>query len=402
MWILVVIMLIGVNVIPFLLPFVDIWTAQGAWIQLCALVMFSSSFIIQEKYSIPKSIPLALVNIWVGAFTLFICLMVMAKGKMDIAHFAQYFNFLCILVIFKFIVSYLNATDIDRCLHYVKYILIGTLLLCVLQRFSLGQFFEIYKHYDATGKVNVNPAQQFGNVFGMLGNGTHLSGLLAMLSPLLFKTTRENILSLILLIILLFYTGTIIGDPSISGFVIISILLLYRALYREHIIFYFYLFCAASCLILISVNSNIQLFNPQGRLEPWKYYWDLCQKQFVVGYGLGTVRAVSELTPFKTMKHLHFEYFQILLETGIIGLMCVVGLINEFWKKQTEGIGLTCKLIVFGYLLSGLFNYPMHLWMPSVYACFAYAGLIIYERDKKCPLARDCKSKIPFLTLHNN
>ena len=387
---LVITLIIGINLVPFVLPRLDIWHAQGIFAQGLILLMFSYSFFEKQKYKEPRNKSLAFLHMWVGAHAIYFAYVAQVGGKYDIRHFLPYFNFLCMIMLYKIIVQYLNIKDIKKVIRFMKYAIIATVCMCVLQTFNLAQFFKL-----------LNPLDPWKNnmVVGFIGNGTHLSGMLAMCIPLFFVKKRESVLVLIsIFLILLFFTGTTKGDVALSGIIIALCLSLYYSFYTKLDYFFSVLLTILVCalglfvynpeLFTLAASSNSEQTNllfDNGRFGLWSYYWKLCQRMFLTGAGLGTVNAIYKQTPFPTARHVHFEYLHFLFELGFISLIAIVYFIKEFIKIKAKDDRLILKCIVIGYLLSGVFNYPMHLWLPSTYAVISYACLIAWnQREVNC------------------
>jgi hypothetical protein len=71
------------------------------------------------------------------------------------------------------------------------------------------------------------------------------------------------------------------------------------------------------------------------------------------------------------------EFFQFVFELGIIGGCLIVGMVNRlWWTKSNNNLDRCLKGMVIGYLVSSCFNYPSHLWLPSIYAMFAYSAFL--------------------------
>lgn len=367
MKILILITMVGVNLAPLLFPRLDQWYATGMWSQLCILTLYSASFFEIPKYKMLQNIPLGLLHLWIALLTAFVCYQYQVLGKMNVYNFYPYFNFLCILVFYQIIVQYLNIKDIEMIMGYLRYALIATCLLCTLQYFGLAQFFKMF---------DVKHGQITSPVIGMIGNGTHLSGFLAMCSPLLFDFKRENLLSLGLLFLLLFFTATTIFEPSISGFVIFFILaFLYSLRVFGKCSWIVFAGIGVVSLGLIFLCGNTGFFSDNGRVEAWVYYWNLVQKNFITGVGLGKINEIYKMTPFPQMRHLHLEYYHFLFEIGFIGFILILNLIVDFFKKEVfNDTHFKLKLMIIGFLLSSCFNYPAHLWLVTMVTMFAYAS----------------------------
>jgi len=390
-WIFAAIMC-GVNIAPLFFPQLDSWHAQGFWVQTGILVLFSWSFFENGNKVFLKNKPLGLLTLWVGLQTAYFCFLAQSIQKYDTSHFLPYFNFLCLLIMYQMVISHLDKKKIEKILEYMRWMLIGTCFVCVLQFFGLSQVFEL-------AKTNYLQLSQFNNnlVVGFSGNGTHLSGFLASCIPLLFlKRSRENVLILILLLLILTQTGTSKNDPSASGF-IVALCIGYYYLYFKNrktfwVVFLFSIF--TFCVLFVIFNNNpmfVKFISLGGRLDIWKFYYPLFRIYSMAGTGLGTVNRiflnVKDVTNFATSipkaRHLHLEYYHFVLELGIIGLILILNLIKNFFSFRNNGnIVFVLKAMVIGFLVSSLFNFPAHLWLPSTYAMFAYASLNAIKNEE--------------------
>ena len=370
--------IIGMNIAPFIFQKLDIWHAQGFWVQTCLALMVSWSFF-QKPRNVPKSnVPLGLLHLWIAANVLFICFFGQIQRRFDTVHFFPYFNFLCILFLYRFIVLYLSKEQVIKIMGWMKTAIIFTLFVCVLQRFNVSQFFKLATTHHTHNNL----------VTGLLGNGTHLSGLLGMCSPLFFwRMRRVDILALVLTGLVLLYTGTTIGDPSISGFVIALLLFIFFYKKSPRLVATIILLIGTGFLFLYPHIPKI-FFGMQSRPDLWKYFWPVVQAYFVTGIGLGGYALIRKMhNPYLTPNvlagqatHLHFEFYEALLEIGIIGLTLILNVIRVFiWDKSENREQLVLKSIVIGFLLSCCFNFPAHLWMPSVIAMFSYAGFQVLK-----------------------
>ncbi len=375
---ILVAILIGVNFAPLILPQLDMWHAQGFWVQAGILLLFSWSFF--EKGSrVTINKPLGLLILYIGIATLCYCFVSQTHQKYDTLHFFPYFNFLCLIVLYQMIVSHINKAQIEKILEYMRWALVVTCFICVLQFFGYAQFFEFLQKDHA----------QFNNmVTGFIGNGTHLSGFLAMCVPLLFlKWRRENLFILILIILILTQAGTSKNDPSASGFTILIFISYYYLYFKNRKAFWWATligFISVSVLFCVfrEMNWFIKFVTPTGRMKVWEFYHPLFKKFALLGSGLGTVNKIFKLFDGHPMsvipgtRHLHLEYYHFALEIGIIGLVLILNVVKEFFSgSRKDNTILVLQTIVLGFLLSCFFNFPAHLWLPSTYAMFCYAGI---------------------------
>jgi len=255
----------------------------------------------------------------------------------------------------------------------MKYVVVVNLMVCVLQLFGLSQFFELlFKNSSHLNSI----------VVGFIGNGTHLSGFLASSIPLfLIEGKREDWLCLTLLLIILFFTGTTFGDPSISGFVVSY--LIFLNFYKTKKIKW--LLLCLPILILLFQKGNLFAFS--GRIELWITFWKKFHILPITGQGLGAVDFFARNSNIK-FHHLHQEFFQVLFELGVIGFVLVVNVIKSFFEKTAQTrTQVAVKSCVLGFLVSCCFNYPAHLWVPATWAMFFYAAFEILNKEEISCLA---------------
>ena len=378
MFYLVLLVVIGCNIAPFIFYKLDIWHAQGIWVQTSIMMMFCYSFFEIPKKNIIKNKSLGLLNLWVGISTAWICYKSQLQGSYDIAHFFPYFNFLCMMIMYMMVVNYLDKEKILIILKWMKYTIIATLIMCVLQYLDLSQFFKLLKPNLVHGKAYFNNL-----VVGFIGNPTHLSGFLAMTSPLfLLENKREDKLALILMFIILCTTGTTLYDPSISGFIVLIGIWFYM-IKSDKLKIFASIFCLIIFLILVWKFLPERFFSENGRFYTWSIYYDMFKMKPITGHGLGAVNTVYKSTALPTNRHFHMEYFQYMFEIGLIGFFLIVAVIKDFFSfVAKDKLQLTLKAIVLGFLISSCFNYPSRLWLPSVWVIFAYSAFYVIKNKE--------------------
>lgn len=366
---IILIILAGLNLSPFLFFKVNIWLAQGFWVHLGVISLFFCSFIEQSRRNEPLNLPLGLLFLWVAGTTSIIVFNALVKNRYDIHHFFQYFNFFCMLFLYKCVVQYGNERFVDLTKLVLKYTILFNLFIGVLQFFGISQFFQLL--FPDNVFVN-NP------VVGMIGNGTHLSGFLAVCSPVLFTKKREDILTLVLMVLLMSFLGTTKGDTSISGFIILSAVALFYSFYTNKKVCLLILAAVIGSFISVKIfltgKAEWLFFSDSGRFGLWADYWRLAKDNFITGIGLGGLNLYPPYMLVKNAYHMHLEYYHFLIELGVIGLILIVNLIMDFFREGHENT-LVFKTIIFGFLVSCLFTYPAHLWFTSTIACISYAIL---------------------------
>ena len=373
---LLAILIVGINASPLILPQLDIWHVQGIWTQVCILVLFSATFFKSQNFIEPKNKELGLLHLWIGLQTAFICFIAQSKGKYDITHFLPYFNFLCLIILYRVIVQYLNRQSVEFCIVFIRYSMIATLFVSGLQFMGASQFFKMFPNMDGS-HIN-NP------IVGFIGNGAHLSGFMAMMIPVfLYFGKREDYLCLVLMAILLGLSGALTGDPSISGWLIAGFVVSYWMFHVKRISIWLIIGGLVSITGIVLFINPHNFFSFSGRTGFWSYYTPMIKHWFVTGAGLGTMNIVHKESAFPQVRHLHMEYLQFILEIGIIGVMLGINLIKKFWETEAkDNLAFTLKLIFLAFCLSACFNYPAHLWLPSLYAVIAYSFFMVLKRGE--------------------
>lgn len=371
-------LILGISFSPLFLKVPDIWHCQGIFAQTIIMAAFAWSFIEQGKQKLVKNWPLGCLILWTGLQTAYICWQSQIQGRYDVKHFLVYFNFICLLVLYQLIVQYLNKDKIHKILILMKYVVIVTLFMCVLQRFGMAQFFDLLRERPENIGKDMNMLNN--PVVGFIGNGTHLSGFLASTIPIfLWQRKREDWMALGLMALVLMDCGTTIGLPSIAGLLTVLCVSVYWFKNKW--------LTALAMIVLIGAFigflNGIPFFSATGRIAIWEYYWGIFTKMPITGFGLGTVNILYPHTSIPNARHVHLEYLQYGVEIGLIGLTCILGMVNQFFhmvaKDKTE---LCLKACILGFLITGFLNYPSKLWLVSTWACFWWSSLYAIRNEE--------------------
>ena len=371
---LFLILLVGMPFSAFLIPSLNIWHVHGLWFWLWSLVLLGTSIFKEDKYS-TINIPFGLLTLWFGLITLFFA------GRLLVVHqiFASrlifpFFNFMLIVLFYKFVVSYLNRDDIERIIKYLTISVFLVLCYCVLQIFNLDQFYR--------GAAMLPNDNSFDYLVGTIGNSHHLSGYLAICLPLfLYKKCILSRLGLYLTFGILGATGSATGlftAVCVTGF----ISLFSRRLDWKDILV---LVSMAVAFFGIKYQFNfkelISLYGcPSGRIEIWKLLIEDFRKAPITGTGLGTFSIMTEKAGLEPWRHAHSEYLQILKEAGLIGLGLVIFCITAFFKRlKRDLLSITLGGMFLGFTLVCLLSYPAHLWLLASMGIFGYAGAIALQ-----------------------
>ncbi len=337
-------------------------------------VMTGFSFNIKANQVKVRNKGLFFLTLWVSFLSLWIGYEYLIKTKTyPLSIYFSFINFMFLLSFYKLCIEYLDTSKLNKIFKFVKYSLIGTLILCVIQKFELAnQFFYLFDNFHSHN----NP------IVGFLGNPTQLSAFLAMLCPILFiDNNRESFLTFVLLILILIFTGTTKGNPSISGFVVLFFLSAYFGFSVNKNFFIFTGVISLIGILMCFIDNRFLDFS--GRQLYLKEWIPLFKDNFIAGRGFGFVSEHSSVMKTPAFKHLHNEYLQYLLEGGAVGFVLIINLIKEFLSIKPNGKEqIVLKSIVIGFLVSCFFNYPSHLWMVSIYAMFAYGAFFAIQNER--------------------
>lgn len=90
-------------------------------------------------------------------------------------------------------------------------------------------------------------------------------------------------------------------------------------------------------------------------------------------------------------RHAHQEYYQLIIELGIIGLVLAIWCIYDYFKTFTAfKTDLTIKFasIFFGFCILSLFSFPCHLWLMSTIGILSYSSIYIIKKEHLCELVQ--------------
>lgn len=363
-----------------LLPFgsfffksVDIWHAQGHFAQMGILILFGYSFFEKSKYVQPLNKPLGAFILWAGLTTGYWWIKILSLTKAyPTKIFMPFFNILCLVLLYKLIIEYLDKNSIEKILKWFKYTAIVLLFYNVLQFFGIDEFF------NALGTTTNNK-----QVLGIIGNPSHWGPFLAMVQPVFFNKNRQDIISLVLLWGLILLTGSAVG--IVGGLLVILFWLTFKKRKLLSI------GLGASLVFITSIFLfNKHYFGNSGRLNAWKETFVLMKDKFVTGLGLGTFGLKNNIQGGH-WQHLHNEYYQLVFELGIIGLVLVLWCIYDYFKTFASiKTDLTIKIssMFFGFCLIAGVDFVGHLWVISTFAMFLFASIYaIKNSEEKCTLA---------------
>ena len=348
---------------------VDIWHGQGHFFQMGVLILLCWSFF--EKQKNMQSINKALGGflLWTGLSTGYIWLELIAKTKnYPITVFMPFFNILCVVLLYRICVQYLNKETIEKILKYFSYSIIALLVYSALQIFQLDEF---YKALDTNNDLLV----------GTIGNPAHLAGYLALCQPLFFKKGLRNVLALTLLWLIILHTAAISGIAVGVAVIIFWLLMKRRYAWIGLVI----AICAVG--VLIKAQNPQGFFGFSSRLPIWeRAIVDLRQKA-IFGRGFGSWSGMGYQLGGH-WRHAHNDYLQIVFENGIVGLLLIWWVIFDYFRMFRTDLTIRVASMFFGFCFLSLFTFNAHLWIISGAGLMAYAFMYVLRNSDENILRR--------------
>ncbi len=370
-----------------LLPFgsfffksVDIWHGQGQLVQVGILILFAYSFFERPKYVQPLNRPIGAFMGWAGLVTSYWWITLFAKTqRYPLKLFMPFFNLLCLVWLYKIIVEYSTKNCIEKILKCLKYAITLILVYCVVQYLKVDEF-----HKGIAGlKIN--------HLVGIMGNSGHLAGLLAITQPLFFDKTRENILSLILLWLIILVVGS--ASSLLVGLCVVLFWLFFK---KRYVWFWSGVVTSVTLFTFIFIKFRDFFANNQ-RFEVWGKAFELLKGRIITGFGLGYFDALNiKLDGMNKYNHLHNDWYQVVFELGLVGLVLALWIVWDYFDKfRKNKTDLTIKLagIFLGFCILCFFSFPAHLWVMSVLALFTYAGIYAINNGVKIEDTADNTAK---------
>ena len=360
-------MLCGLPLSNFVFKKLDIWHAHGMWFQFVMLLLLATSFIVEKPKLVPKrNIPLGVFTLWAGIITSFYWyITLVTHSRYATVVFFPFFNFICFLMFYKFSKSYLSKEWIEKILFGISISVFVVLSYCVLQLFNLDQF---YTPLGSRPGYNIKDY-----LVGTIGNPHHLSGYLAICSPLFFNRKGWfNHVGLVLTWIIIGFTGSATGVA-----VAITVFGFWLCFSKKYIKLGLLLF---SCIILAIIfrEKLATFFSFNHRIETWGILFEKFRERPITGFGLGILNAWKVRPQTSTWHHAHFEYFQVAIELGIIGLSLVVWAIIDYFRifiRNRTNLNIRLASIFFGFLLICFTSFPAHLWLLASMGMVGYSFL---------------------------
>ena len=289
-------------------------------------------------------------------------------------NFLPFFNFLC-LIIFYQICTQISAWDYRIILKCLAWVVVGTLIWCIVQAFGVDPFFSLLKGVPimTEGKESV--------VVGFVGNFTHLSAYLGMMLPLLFMLRKRLAWSsvAVLFVIILFFVNYGQYTVPITGIITACVTFLYYMwkTNRKGFIIAVSILCVSAGIYYFNLSEIARkaLISSEGRLGEWTAYIPTIKKHFLFGQGLGAVN-IASIVSGSPMNHSHCEYIQMLVEIGFVGLVAIGYCIYDTFRGKIDTHEtVIMKAVLLGFLVQSATLFPAHLWLMITPVVFCYAGV---------------------------
>ena len=356
----------GLPFANFFLQKVDIWHSQGYFFQFGALVLYCLHIFRKNK-------ELSIFLFWSGLTTFCWFISFQIRNNQYAAKlFFPFFNLLCMVIFYDLLTKYLDKKIAFKLFKTISIVTLIVMIYCIFQILNLDQF---YKPSGSETKKEI---------VGIIGNPMHLAHYLAISIPFFFALKpiyAKTLVSLALLVI--FFTG------SVSG-IAVAISIIAYCLYFKRI------FKVKELILTGLIGSNLLVWKfhnlhnlikdftfSSGRINLWKFFYPMFQKQCYTGWGLGIVNEVAKVPQAAGWRHLHFELYHFGIELGLIGVGIIIWGIIAYYKKfirsQKDDTAIISVGVFTAFFLCSFFGFPAHLWLLSSLGMFGYAGLYLEE-----------------------
>ena len=367
----------------FILPEIDMWVGNGLFFQFGMFLLFLISFVDKGKNDVVKgNVPLIVFALWCSIST---SMMFYDAARAKFFNFLNIFAFISLLTFFFFyrIVSeYMTREKMKKALWYLSISVSIIVFYCLIQKLNLDQFQHPTVELES---LPLKDRRDF--LVGTIGNPTHLASYLAISLPLFYRLNSNFSFFMSCLV------WAIIGwTGSASGLLTaVSVTVFYGFFFRLKsiaiaiigVVFYSILFFSKGFDIL---EISKMYMNPSGRIEMWGRLFDIWRAKPLFGYGLGFLNYINKVDS-SIWSHAHCEALQTALELGLVGLVlafwCVVDFFRTFWKTAKSSLEVSLASMFLGFIVSGFFNFPAHIWMISSLGMMAYSFMYVIKNEEE-------------------
>lgn len=238
----------------------------------------------------------------------------------------------------------------------------------VLQLLNCDPFFK-----------NLDPNIKTDALVGTLGNPSHFAAQLAVLSPWLWHQRGRGWQTLSVVA-----GALVLGCRSTGGVLALAAAGAVGAWVRwPHCRGHLLVGGAVACGLFVWGSS--EALNDHGRWAAWKAFAPLFWQRPWFGSGPGFVMGLSGIFPeghaLYQWRHVHNEYYQMVLEWGLVGFGVFAWVVADGLGRLRQAVktplGTACAASLAALLVNSLVNFPLHLAGIGAYGLFAYVGLLV-------------------------
>jgi len=345
------------------------WQAQTFW-GVGGLAILLGVSLAQPGRVVCANRPLGWWVGWVGLSVIWIWSAVIRTDRQHpIGLLLPLMHTLCLPLFYVAATRQWSADLLARLVRWVAISGVVVVAYGVLQVLQLDQFYR-----------SVDRAEMRDSVLGTMGNPTHYGIHVALLLPI-FLWQPGWWWKLVAGV-----GGSLLFATRSSSAVVAGLVVGVWWVWCERRLFIIPL------LTVLAVVGGVLLWrfpdwlNPHGRWEAWHALWQHYlvgqQKLQVTGAGLGSVMEQSLRNPLGwpfQWRHAHNEFFQVLIEQGVVGFGLVlwgVGHAIHRWRRLSvmpvrnmiAGMGMV-------FVVTSLLNFPAHLWVLASLGLVAYCGV---------------------------
>lgn len=359
------------------------WYAQTFWAEggialLCGMALSSG------RLPAVRNVPLGCWFAWVCLSTLGLWITFLRHDwGHPIGLLSPLAHVSCLLLWYLAAVGLWSRDVLKGLLRWVAVSGVVILIYGVLQLWHLDQF---YRWIDAT-KLGQDA------VIGTIGNQAYFGMHLAFLLPVfLWLGTRWASLAALAASVMALAT------LSTSALVCVWAAWMWWGWYELPRRWWIGLVSLSAMGIIWWILSHPYWLNPSGRLEAWSAFWQHYMvgdgKQQITGAGLGRIMGDSHLglagwphVSTDVFRHAHSEYFQVLIEQGVIGLGLVGWMVWDAvgrWRALpktplVKTLG-GCGMLV---LMAACVNNSFHYWVLGMFGLLAYCGVYVLSSEAR-------------------
>ena len=354
--------------IRLLTPFtqLDIWHANALWMQLATLILAGVQASTQQPLTRLPAACWWFVS-WVSGSLLWIFAGLLRTGLLYPTPMLMGVANLWLILLVVLLLSSCSLSALQSIAQGVFWSGTGLIVYGWLQAMNLDPFF---KYIDGSRTTDL--------IVGTIGNPTHFACQLALWCPLaLIQPGWRKLWMLPAL--------GLIGLCSSATAMVLTMLLGLGWVWTQSKKM---AWMSVATMALTGAGwgwTHPAWLNPHGRFHTWQAWWPVLMEHSVVGAGLGFTKQLADRLPVEHLlsqwKHLHNEYLQLWIETGLIGMGLLGWLGWHLWQRRHHGerhaFRWACGWMLVLCCLMACLSFPFHLWQVGGLGLFAMCGWLV-------------------------